>query len=285
MAETMWMVRAGQRGTLFEEFAKGYVGIGWGELGDLGVSPFTEDEIKELYASTFPKEKGEKAATSAGMVHTFRSVMAMGDRVITFNPHTREYLTGTITSGYMYRPEQITGRPHVRSVKWEGAIKRESLSPAAREALRSNAGVFAVDRIVSQELQSLLAGEPILTPEEIVEKQLKKQEIQRRRIARGWVAIGFGVFILATGIFLYIYASGQTHYLNELEAGDIEQVTMFFWLGEEITRGSAEYQDALDFLEWIKRVGLGAGIVGAIMIALGAARIIWSKSPRMRRIV
>ena len=35
MAESMWMVRAGRDGYLIDEFARGFIAIGWHELGDL----------------------------------------------------------------------------------------------------------------------------------------------------------------------------------------------------------------------------------------------------------
>jgi hypothetical protein len=58
MAETMWMVRAGEGGYLAEEFARGYVAIGWKELGDLNAVK-TQDEIRALYEQTFPNDGGE----------------------------------------------------------------------------------------------------------------------------------------------------------------------------------------------------------------------------------
>ena len=35
MNKNVWMIRAGQAGYLINEFAKGYVAVGWSQLGDL----------------------------------------------------------------------------------------------------------------------------------------------------------------------------------------------------------------------------------------------------------
>ncbi|MFO8101104.1 MAG: hypothetical protein R6U37_02885 [Dehalococcoidia bacterium] len=286
MPETMWMVRAGPGGHLFDEFVRGFVGIGWEELGDLALVPYTEDEIRELYSKTYPDERGERAAHNASMIHQFRSVLTIGDKVVTYNPVTREYLIGTIESGYVFRPGEITGCPHMREVKWEGTISRNALSASSREGLRSGASLFQIEGDISKELLSLLAGEPILTPVEIAQQQMAEKEIQRRRKSQGWVTIGFGVFILALGVFFYIYTAGQIDWLREIkETEQLETITVFFWLGKEISENSPEYDEAVDMLTWLKGVGLGAAIVGAIMITLGAIRVAFPRSKKLRRFI
>ncbi|GEM_PF-184253 len=286
MTEVMWMIRAGQGGHLIEEFARGFVAIGWDELGDLAAAPFTEDEIKELYSSTYPDEKGEKAAHNTSIIHQFRSILSIGDRVITYNPQTREYLIGTIESGYIFRPGEITDRAHLREVKWEGTISRDDLSASSREALRSTSRLFQVEESISLELLSLLTGEAILTPVEIMQQMMAEKETHRKRKTQGWVTIGFGIFILALGVFFYLYTAGQIHYLEEIkETEKLESITVFFWLGKEISENTPEYQDAVDMLNWLRGVGLGVAIVGAIMVILGAIRIVFFRSRKLKRIV
>ncbi|RKU13014.1 hypothetical protein C6502_04900 [Candidatus Poribacteria bacterium] len=49
MAETMWMVHAGEDGYLIEEFDRGcIIAIGWYELGGLR-EVTSQEEISELY--------------------------------------------------------------------------------------------------------------------------------------------------------------------------------------------------------------------------------------------
>ncbi len=282
----MWMVRAGPAGHLFDEFVRGFIGIGWGEVDDLAVAPYTEDEIKELYSVKYPEERGEKAAHNASIIHQFRSVQKIGDKVITYNPVTREYLIGTIESGYIFRPGEITDHPHIREVKWEGTINRNALSAASREALRSVSILFRVDEEISKELLALLSGEPILTPVEIAQRQMAEKEIQHRRISQGWMAIGFGIFVLALGVVLYVEMSGQIQGLEELkENEELGSITVFFWLGKEISKNSPEYNDTIDMLTWLKAVGIGTAIVGTIMIILGAIRIAFPKAKKIRKFI
>ena len=53
------MIRAGERGRFAEKFEKGFVAIGWHEIGDLSKTP-TRDEIREKYLAAgweFKKRK------------------------------------------------------------------------------------------------------------------------------------------------------------------------------------------------------------------------------------
>src|SRR5215216_3271618 len=95
----VWMVRSGEGGYLIDEFARGYVGIGWNQLGDL-ISLGSQDDIHELYVKTFPNEKPTKISGAVAMVYKFRSSIKVGDKVITYDPTKREYLIGTIASDY-----------------------------------------------------------------------------------------------------------------------------------------------------------------------------------------
>src|SRR5881409_542523 len=98
-----WIVRAGQGGHRIEDFAKGYVAIGWGEIGslaDLTTSAAVKHQLRETYGGAL---KGSSAAAAA-VLHKFRSVLAKGDGVATYDPATRQYLLGSITSEYRFEP-------------------------------------------------------------------------------------------------------------------------------------------------------------------------------------
>lgn len=41
--ENVWMVRAGEGGYLAEDFAKGFVAIGWSKLGDM--TKYSDQEV------------------------------------------------------------------------------------------------------------------------------------------------------------------------------------------------------------------------------------------------
>jgi hypothetical protein len=54
----IWMVRAGEGGRLAEEFSKGYVAVGWNELGDMTTIKDREDMRKHHLASYPTMKKG-----------------------------------------------------------------------------------------------------------------------------------------------------------------------------------------------------------------------------------
>ena len=59
MSDKMWMVRAGPKSVLIQDFEeKGYVGVGWRKLGDLSQVK-SKDELagllKEAYADLKPR--------------------------------------------------------------------------------------------------------------------------------------------------------------------------------------------------------------------------------------
>ena len=55
MAEIMWLVRAGEGGYLIEEFARGFVAIGWHKLGDLS-EVTSQVDIKDRYNRAYPDD-------------------------------------------------------------------------------------------------------------------------------------------------------------------------------------------------------------------------------------
>ena len=68
MAEIKWLVRAGQGGYLIEEFvARGFIAIGWHELGDLSTVT-AQKETRERYNRAYPDEKPARAALAVSMI-------------------------------------------------------------------------------------------------------------------------------------------------------------------------------------------------------------------------
>jgi len=85
MSETMWMVRAGEGGYLIDEFEKGYVAIGWNELGDLSAAK-TLDQIRELYEQAYPSDRPVRKANTVAMIYRFRSLFEIDGKVATYDP-------------------------------------------------------------------------------------------------------------------------------------------------------------------------------------------------------
>ena len=158
MAESMWMVRAGRDGYLIDEFARGFIAIGWHELGDLS-SISSKDELKEHYERTYPNENPNKVGSAVGVIYKFRYELEVGNKVITYNHQTREYMIGTIEGDYYYRTDEIEDEidyVHFRRVDWrDDKVNRDDLSLPSRYSLGSGQTVFSVNEEVSTELLSL----------------------------------------------------------------------------------------------------------------------------------
>ena len=154
-----WMVRAGEKGYLMGEFERGgFIAIGWHELGDLS-SISSKDELKEHYERTYPNENPNKVGSAVGVIYKFRYELEVGNKVITYNHQTREYMIGTIEGDYYYRTDEIEDEidyVHFRRVDWrDDKVNRDDLSLPSRYSLGSGQTVFSVNEEVSTELLSL----------------------------------------------------------------------------------------------------------------------------------
>ena len=111
MAESMWMVRAGRDGHLIDEFKRGFIAIGWHELGDLS-SISSQDELRERYERTYPDEKPvHKVGGAVGVIYKFCCVLEVGAQRWSLTiTQTREYMIGTIEGDYYYSTDEIDHR-------------------------------------------------------------------------------------------------------------------------------------------------------------------------------
>lgn len=151
-----WMVRAGEAGYLFDEFAAGTVGIGWNELGDLALIS-SQEEIRRIYDASYQNENPSKASNAVAMIWKFRSQINEGDGVITYNPAKRIYLVGTISSKYLFSQDHTYH--HIRRVEWKERISRDALKAASRNSLGSLSTLFSVSDEVWSDIQAALSGE------------------------------------------------------------------------------------------------------------------------------
>jgi restriction system protein len=155
--DAVWMVKAGEGGSRIDDFRRGYVGIGWSDIGNLG-SIQSQDEIRNRYMKARSDEKPGKIPNAVAMIYKFRSVISRGDKIITYSPDEREYLVGTVTSDYIYNPDPKRDFGHVREVSWEGTISRDVLSVSSRNSLGSQLALFSVNEEVWAEISAILAG-------------------------------------------------------------------------------------------------------------------------------
>lgn len=165
----MWMVRAGEKGFLIEEFKKRNVAvIGWG-IGD--VAELTEDEIKALLRKKDPEKKG--IGQTEKMIYKFRSVMKKGDYVISAYPKSVKYLLGIVESDYYYNTELIVENIDkdkkyncFRNVKWISEISIDKFSKETKKSLEGSRTLFKINDAAKEEILNLKDSEPIYKSDE-----------------------------------------------------------------------------------------------------------------------
>ena len=152
MSTNAWMVRAGEGGSLIEEFGKGVVAVGWHELGQWQAANMAE--LRERLSKVYPDQKSGAWQNAASVLWRFVHTLKIGDSIVTFDRQRREYLIGEITSDYRYEPGKVPQHPHVRSVKWIGRVSRDLLKVDSRNSLGSTLTLFVVSEETLQDLQT-----------------------------------------------------------------------------------------------------------------------------------
>ena len=167
-----WMVRAGERGRLVEDFEKGFVAIGWSDLGNLN-SLTNKEKVAAAFETTYPGRKPSKKAKCVGVLNKFLNVIQVGDIVVTYDPSTREYLVGEITGDYEYSPDTVGDYPQIRPAKWRGRVSRDDLKTSSKNSLGSLLTLFALKPPVVEDLLGVLEGKPLDTtqPHETAEEE------------------------------------------------------------------------------------------------------------------
>jgi restriction system protein len=146
----MWMVRAGEGGFVIDEFLqKKIVGIGWKDMGDL--SKFSDYvSLKNGVRSSYPDYKDGKVNIVASQLYRFSKEFKKGDKVVTYNPTSREYWIGEILSDYIY---QKNGEYlNQRNVRWDKPVSRDVLSIATKNSLGAISTIFLIPPAVASEL-------------------------------------------------------------------------------------------------------------------------------------
>jgi len=169
---TMWMVRAGEGGRLFEEWMREKcVAIGW-EVGDLSElkREGALDELKGRLRAADPDWKGGRVDNAAGQIFRFRFEIEEGAPVVAYNVSTRLYRVGVVASPYRYAPDKEY--QHQRGVEWNQSVSRDVLSPSARNSLGSILTIFKIPKEVADELlgDSLVASHAPLIDESSAEE-------------------------------------------------------------------------------------------------------------------
>ena len=148
--KNMWMVRAGKDAFLIDAFKqKNIVALGWG-LGDL--KDKNADDIKKLMQAKYPDESKYALGIASSQVIKFRHMIEKGDYVLSYNPSSRKYLVGEITSDYYYSEDMenenidyIGGHNDTRDVKWLGEVSRDNLTVSTKNTLGAISTLFNIN--------------------------------------------------------------------------------------------------------------------------------------------
>lgn len=155
----MWMVRAGENAFLIDDFKDlNIVSIGW-EIGDL--SGKTSNEIKKIMEHFYPNASKVSIGLNSGQIIRFACDFEIGDYVVTYNPQTRYYLVGKITSDYYYS-EKLAKKynkekgfyHHFRDVNWIGKTNRDDLTQNSLKPLKSVMTIFNLNDSTKNEILS-----------------------------------------------------------------------------------------------------------------------------------
>ena len=170
----MWMVRAGKYAILIEEFKqKNLVAIGW-NLGDL--TGKTKNEIKELVNQKYSQNNRNQNAIIAAQEFKFLSEIKIGDYVLSYDPSTRNYLLGKITSDYKYsdiltKDFEDDDYSDVREVKWLGEIPRDELKVATKNTLGAISTLFYINENAQKDILNIYHGKTDFADEEESENE------------------------------------------------------------------------------------------------------------------
>jgi restriction system protein len=158
----LWMVRSGSGGRWADECVdKGIVGLGWLEAGDPN-SFVDKRALQRAILAAYPDYSEGQAASAASQLWRFRTEVAEGDQVITYDSGSRFYHFGTIVGPPVHDASEVEELSYQRKVTWsDNPISRDGLSDDARNRLGSVLTLFLVPDRTANELRSMAAGKSI----------------------------------------------------------------------------------------------------------------------------
>jgi hypothetical protein len=166
-----WVVRAGEGSTLASEFEHaGYVGMGFDGAGDF-YAVQDLDAMRERIARAYPNATPQSRATTAGQAFKFRMAIKPGDRVVTYDGNTREYLVGTIVGDYEYREGVLSRYRHLRAVKWRGRVFKDVLRRSSNSSFGAILTLFDPGADAIADIEDALATGRIIAPAGAAEQE------------------------------------------------------------------------------------------------------------------
>ena len=135
---------------------KGYIALGWYEMGDLGSLVATREAFKAKVLEVY----GDKPSNtnSAGQLYRFVHEMKSGDFVIYRSKVDKQIHIGKVKGNYEYKPALNAEYCNVRTIEWLKTLPATLFSQGALYELGSALTLFQV-RNYAAEYQAVLAGE------------------------------------------------------------------------------------------------------------------------------
>ena len=178
------LLRAGRNATHLDDFlAHDRIAVGW-DVGDL--NGLDTAQVKERLREAYPDDLRGKIASSAGQLLRFRDIAA-GETVAVYDPSTRTYHVGEVTTPYRYDEEAPSFR-HRHDIDWRSTVPRDRLSLRTRNALGSVSTLFTIREDAWAEMQTLIdhpdtspppATSPIATDEDDSAEEYREEIVDR----------------------------------------------------------------------------------------------------------
>jgi len=123
---------------------RGYVAIGWRELGDLRAVPADREAFKTALRQSLRDFKEGAVPVHAGLLFRFVHEMKTGDIVVYPSKHDRMVNIGRFFGEASYVPDDADEYPNRRAVEWLGHFPRTDFSQSALNEIGSAITLFRV---------------------------------------------------------------------------------------------------------------------------------------------
>ena len=134
---------------------KGYVAIGWPELGDLSAYGGNREEIKLALTRLRPNVKPGAVPVNAGVLVRFAQEIAVGDIVIYPSKADRTINIGRVSGDYQYCVDDLKDYPNRRSVEWLKHYPRNEFRQSALYELGAFISLFRIKNHVNDFLEKI----------------------------------------------------------------------------------------------------------------------------------
>ena len=122
---------------------KGFIAIGWAELGDLSKIPASRDALKSSLMGTYNSKPGA-VPVNAGVLFRFVHEMKKGDIVVYPSKPDRMVNLGVVDGGYGFEAASSSTYPNQRRVKWLRQLPRTNFSADALHEIGSFITLFKI---------------------------------------------------------------------------------------------------------------------------------------------